>query len=409
MQQPKAYTVTAITRMIKNVLEESFQGIWVEGEISNYIHHTSGHRYFSLKDDNAVLKGVMWRSLGNGLKFEPKNGQKVLAFGDIAVYEKGGQYQLNCRKIVPVGIGPLELAYRQLYEKLSAEGLFAAERKQPLPRFAQKIGIVTSPTGAAIRDIVQIARRRNRSVELILYPAQVQGEGAEATIAAGIRYFNTRADIDVLIVGRGGGSLEDLWPFNTETTVRAIAGSRIPVISAVGHEIDFMLADYAADMRAPTPSAAAELAVWPAEEMRRLVRQLVVRQATLLGGQVREARRRLAGSLSRPVLARPMEMVFHRQQRLDHAAERLATAGKNSFEKYRNRLSLVVTRMDALSPLAILARGYSVTRRLPGQTIVRSAGETAPGDRLETLVVDGEIISVVQECRRKQDDEQEEA
>ncbi|HQL24960.1 MAG TPA: exodeoxyribonuclease VII large subunit, partial [candidate division Zixibacteria bacterium] len=147
MQQPKAYTVTAITRMIKNVLEESFQGIWVEGEISNYIHHTSGHRYFSLKDDNAVLKGVMWRSLGNGLKFEPKNGQKVLAFGDIAVYEKGGQYQLNCRKIVPVGIGPLELAYRQLYEKLSAEGLFAAERKQPLPRFAQKIGIVTSPTG----------------------------------------------------------------------------------------------------------------------------------------------------------------------------------------------------------------------------------------------------------------------
>lgn len=399
--RPKAYTVTAITRMIKAALESSFQGVWIEGEISNYLHHRSGHRYFSLKDDNAVLKVTLWRSVGNGLKFEPENGQKVLAFGDIAVYEKGGQYQLNCRKLVPVGVGPLELAFRQLYEKLAAEGLFEAERKKPIPHYANRIGVVTSPTGAAIRDIIQVARRRNRSVEIILYPAQVQGDGAEHTIVRGIEYFNRRDDVDVLIVGRGGGSLEDLWPFNEEATVRAIVASRIPVISAVGHEIDVTLADYAADLRAATPSAGSELAVWSEKELRELVRYHASRQSALLDSQVKYARRQLSAVLSRPVLARPLDMVRQRQQHLDSLVRLLSGAGKNSFEKHKNRLSLVLSRLETLSPLRILARGYTVSRRLPKQTLVRSIDDILPGDRMETLVTDGSVVSFVEEAKKK--------
>ena len=223
---PQAYTVSAVTRIIKETLESTLQGVWVEGEVSNYLHHGSGHRYLNLKDDRAILKVTIWRSAGSHLKFEPENGQKVLAFGDINVYEKGGQYQLNCRKLVPVGIGELELAFRQLHEKLEAEGLFAEDRKVAMPPFARKIGIVTSPTGAAIRDIIQIARRRNRSVELVIYPAAVQGDGAENTIAAGIAYFNRRDDIDIIITGRGGGSLEDLWPFNSKSFSEAKVGPK---------------------------------------------------------------------------------------------------------------------------------------------------------------------------------------
>lgn len=408
MNQPKAYTITGITRIIKGTLESTLQGIWVEGEISGFLHHSSGHRYFNLKDDNAVLRAVVWRSTGNGMKFELKNGQKVLAFGDISVYEKGGNYQLNCRKVIPAGIGALELAFRQLKEKLAAEGLFDSERKKEIPRYARSIGIVTSRTGAAIRDIVQIARRRNKAVKLFLYPAQVQGDGAECTVAAGLQYFNTRDDIDVLIVGRGGGSLEDLWPFNTEITVRAIAASRIPVISAVGHEIDVTLADYVADLRAPTPSAASELAVWSSGEARDRIAQNLGRQRVLLGGRVKESRRHLTAVLSRPVLARPMDLVHQRQQHLDQMIRVLVGAGKNNFEKHRNRLSLVLTRMEALSPLRILARGYSVNRRLPGQSIVRSVHDVKTGDRMQTLVTDGALVSRIEEIISKRHGDQEE-
>ena len=305
-EQLHAYSVSAITRMIKNTLEEGFVDLWVEGEISNYLHHSSGHRYFSLKDDNAVLKVTIWRSAGSGLRFEPESGQKVLAYGNISVYPKGGQYQLNCRKLVPVGVGELELALRQLSAKLEAEGLFDEDRKQTIPRFVSKVGVVTSPTGAAVRDIIQIARRRNPAVQLIVFPAKVQGDGAEAIIAAGIEYFNSREDIDVIIIGRGGGSLEDLWPFNTEVTVRAVAASRIPVVSAVGHEVDFSLSDRVADMRAPTPSAAAELVVWSRRELRQTLSSLQQRQASILRSRLTESRGRLTALLQRPVLARPI-------------------------------------------------------------------------------------------------------
>jgi len=395
MQKPKAYTVSAITRMIKEALESSFTDIWVEGEVSGYHHHTSGHRYLNLKDERAVIRVTIWRSVGATLKFEPEDGQKVIIYGDITVYEKGGNYQLNCSRILPVGIGELELAFRQLYEKLAEEGLFDEERKQEFPEFPTKIGIVTSPTGAAVRDIIQIARRRNSSVELVIYPAQVQGEGAEQTIAAGIEYFNTRDDIDIVITGRGGGSLEDLWPFNTEVTVRAIAASRIPVISAVGHEVDTTLADLAADLRASTPSAAAELAVWSKHEFVERVQGNIDRQAGLLQALADQGRQSLEALLGRPVFKRPLDLVSQRVQYVDNLSRLLTVAGKNSFEKLKNRLSLVVSRLDTLSPLKILARGYAVARKLPGRSLVRSVGDIGPGGDLETIVTDGVIVSRV--------------
>jgi len=397
LEKLKAYTVTAVTRMIKSSLEEQFKDIWVEGEISNYHHHSSGHRYLNLKDERAVLKIVMWKSVGAYLKFEPEDGQKVLACGSITVYEKGGQYQLTCIKLVPVGIGPLELAFRQLYEKLSAEGLFDDDRKQPIPKYPLKIGVVTSPTGAAVRDIIQIARRRNDSVQLVIFPAQVQGDGAEETIAAGIEYFNTRDDVDLIITGRGGGSLEDLWPFNTEVTVRAIAASRLPVISAVGHEIDTTLADLAADLRAPTPSAAAELAVWSQQEFLERIRTRLSALTSGLQSMVAGERERLYSQLDRPVLSRPMDMIDQHRQYLDGIGRLLSSAGKNCFERARNRLSLCLARLETLSPLSILTRGYSVTRNLDTEAVIRSARELAPGQSVETILAEGRFVSVVKQ------------
>ncbi len=395
--RPKTYTVTEITRLIKTTLEQSYHDIWVEGEISNYHLHSSGHRYFNLKDEHAVIRVTIWRSVGAYLRFEPEDGQKVLVYGDITVYEKGGNYQLNCRKLVPVGVGELELAFRQLYEKLSAEGLFEEERKKEIPRYVSKIGIVTSPTGAAIRDIIQIAQRRNDAVELVVYPAQVQGDGAENTIAAGIAYFNSRRDIDVIIVGRGGGSLEDLWPFNTEIAVRAIASSKLPIVSAVGHEVDVTLSDLTADLRAPTPSAAAELVVWSRRDYLESVRGNLARQASLLHSLVAGAHQGLKGLLDRPVFARPMDIILQRQQYIDGLVARLLTAGKNSFEKLGNRLSLSMSRLDALSPLKILGRGYSFSRKLPGRMVLRSVADIRPGDRMETILSDGHVVSLIED------------
>jgi exodeoxyribonuclease VII large subunit len=387
--------------MIKSNLEEAFPGIWVEGEISGYLHHSSGHHYLNLKDDKAVLRVTIWRSVGHHLKFEPENGQKVLVYGDIAVYEKGGSYQLNCRKMTPIGIGPLELAFRQLYDKLEAEGLFDESEKQELPLFPRKIGVVTSPTGAAIRDILQIARRRNSSIEVVIFPAAVQGDGAEETIAAGIEYFNSRDDIELIITGRGGGSLEDLWPFNTEVTVRAIAASRIPIISAVGHEIDITLSDHVADLRVPTPSAAAEIAFWSMSEFEERTRGAVYTQTMLIREQVRQARQTLRSLLARPVLARPLDLVYQKRQQLDSLSRLLVISGKNGFDRCKNRLSLVLSRLDTLSPLNILKRGYSVSRRFDNQRLVHSGREIAVGERMETIVEKGKIVSRVEEISKR--------
>ncbi len=257
----KIYTITQLTKELKDLLESSFSKIWVEGEISNYLKHSSGHRYFTLKDQGAQIKCVLWRWQGNNLLFEPQDGMKVKAAGQITIYEKSGQYQLVVSSLQPSGIGELELAFQQLKKKLAGEGLFDPAHKVAIPQFPERIGVVTSPTGAAIRDILNITKRRAPHIEIILWPVAVQGEGASAQIAHAIRGFNKLKLVDVLIVGRGGGSLEDLWAFNEEAVARAIYESKLPVISAVGHEIDFSIADFVADLRAPTPSAAAEMAV----------------------------------------------------------------------------------------------------------------------------------------------------
>lgn len=401
VDRPKAYTVSAITRIIKQTLEGSFQGIWVEGEISGYLHHSSGHRYLTLKDDNAVIKVTIWRSVGGTLKFEPENGQKVLIYGDISVYAKGGNYQLNCKKMLPVGIGELELAFRQLYEKLSDEGLFDEDLKKELPPYPNKIGVVTSPTGAAIRDIFNISRRRNRTVQLIIFPAKVQGDGGEDTIAKGIEYFNTRNDIDIIITGRGGGSLEDLWNFNTEKVVRAIVASKIPVVSAVGHEIDTTLSDYAADLRAPTPSAAAELTVWSQKELIELINYHTYTQTSSLRNMVSIARSDLMSLLNRPVFKRPEDIFTQRQQQLDNQYRLLVSAGKNCFESYKNRLSLAVSRLDALSPLKILARGYSVSRIAADKKLVKSVKDVRTGTLMETILPDGSITSAITDVSKR--------
>jgi exodeoxyribonuclease VII large subunit len=386
--------------MIKTALEESFFDVWVEGEISNYHHHTSGHRYFSLKDEKAVIKCAMWRPQGELLKFTPEDGQLVLLHGNISVYEKRGDYQLICRQLVPVGIGPLELAYRQLFEKLSAEGLFGAEHKLPIPEFATRIGVVTSPTGAAIQDFIQISRRRNPAVEIVIYPAVVQGKGAEDTIAAGIEYFNHANNVDIIIIGRGGGSLEDLWAFNTEKVVRAVLASQLPLISAVGHEIDITLSDLVADMRAPTPSAAAELAVWSKTEFQSQVLGQIVRQATLLEKQARLAKETLESILARPVFTRPLDKIYERQQAIDSYFRLLLSAGKNIFDNYKNRLSLNLSRLEALSPLAVLARGYSVSRLLPAGNLLKSVAVLRPGHKIESTFADGLAISTVEEIKK---------
>ena len=400
-EQQQTITVSALTKMIKNTLEGSFSGLCIEGEISNYHHHgSSGHRYFSLKDDKAVLRVAMWRPFGQQLQFEPKDGQQVLAFGDISLYEKRGEYQLICRKLVPVGVGPLELAYRQLYEKLSAEGLFDEEHKQPIPEYAGRIGIVTSPTGAVIRDIIQIAQRRNPAVELVIYPTAVQGDGAEDSIAEGIKYFNEQNNVDLIITGRGGGSLEDLWCFNTETVVRAIFDSEIPLISAVGHEIDITLSDLAADLRAPTPSAAAELAVWSREEFISQIQGNIAHQTTYLERQVGSARDFLSALLSRPVLSRPLELVYERQQNIDNMLRLLNSSGKNQFELFKNRLSLGLSRLEALSPIKVLARGYSVSSLLPSNEVIKSVEDVKAGDSLQTRLKDGLIISNIEKINR---------
>jgi exodeoxyribonuclease VII large subunit len=400
----KIFSVTAITRLIKYTLEESFPSVWVEGEISNYVHHSSGHRYLVLKDDRATLRATIWRSVGQTLRFEPENGMKVRAFGDISVYEKAGNYQLNIRRLVPAGVGELEVAFRQLYEKLSKEGLFDESRKKPVPKFPERIGLVTSPTGAAIRDIIQIARRRNDSIRLILYPAQVQGKGAEYSIIAGIEYFNRRDDIDAIIIGRGGGSLEDLWAFNEEVLVRAVADSKKPIISAVGHEIDTTLSDLAADLRAPTPSAAAELIIWDKSAFLGQIARFLAQMDYYLKASIQGHKMVIRRHLQRPVLARPESLIREKQQNLDNLSKHLDIAGKNILEKSKNGLSLGLSRLESLSPMAILGRGYAVLKSVASGLPIKSVGSLRTKDLIEAILSDGSATARIEEVRRDKKD-----
>lgn len=387
------FTVTELTREIKTLLEESFPSVTVLGEISNFRAHSSGHFYFTLKDAGAQIGAVMFRGANRSLKFRPENGLEVILRGRISVYEPRGNYQIIAESMEPKGLGALQLAFEQLRKKLEAEGLFAEARKRPLPFLPETVGIVTSPTGAAIRDLIHVLRRRYPRLNILLSPAQVQGEEAAPGIVKAIERQNQWGEADLLIVGRGGGSLEDLWAFNTEAVARAIAASQIPILSAVGHETDFTIADYAADLRAPTPSAAAELAVPVWSDLEATLRDRRVALARRMRGVLESKRQELR--YFRSHLKDPKRRLQETAQRLDEALTALQDGMGRILEERRSRLTLLSEKLHALSPLSILSRGYSIVRKMAGPNrpgpVVKDAKAVRPGDALEIRLHRGEI------------------
>jgi exodeoxyribonuclease VII large subunit len=390
------YTVSALTAEVKAVLEDGFSAVWVEGEVSNFKHHTSGHMYFTLKDADAQIRAVMFRGSNRLLKFQPKDGMAVLVFGTVTVYERRGEYQITVEFMEPRGVGALQLAFEQLKAKLEAEGLFEAARKRPLPRLPRKIGIITSPTGAVIRDMLTIIGRRFPGLAILIYPVQVQGETAAPEIAAALAAMGRRSDLDVLIVARGGGSLEDLWAFNEEVVARAIAASPIPVISAVGHETDVTIADFVADLRAPTPSAAAELVVAQRDELRQRVDDLLARALVAMENAL-AVRRTRAEMLGRHLaVLSPAAQVRSQAERLRGLTQRLHAWWGMARMQRQERLKVLAGKLETLSPLAILARGYSICWSLPGRHVVKAAAEVGIGSEVAVRLHRGELRCLVQ-------------
>ncbi|NPV70873.1 MAG: exodeoxyribonuclease VII large subunit [Firmicutes bacterium] len=390
-------SVSDLTRYVKKTLDSDplLQGVLVKGEISNFKKHTSGHLYFTLKDESSQVRCVMFRSSASRLAFLPENGMEVVVAGHVTVYERDGQYQLYAESIQPYGIGAYHIAFEQLKKKLEAEGLFDALRKRPLPLLPRRVGIITSLRGAALRDMVSICKRRFPGIKILVADVLVQGEEAPPRIISALSLMNSVEDVDVIIIGRGGGSVEELWAFNDERLARAIAGSRIPVVSAVGHETDFTIADFVADCRAPTPSAAAELV---APE----VREINLRLADRIGGMARAVRKkcrsgreRLALLVERRAFTRPRDVVDHRRQALDDAVRDLESAIRARLNAASGVLERVAGRLDALSPLSVLKRGYGVVRRAADGVVVSSVRLVEPGDAVWITVSDGGFDAVV--------------
>ncbi len=428
-------TVSELTKEIKETLEVKFSDLWVEGEISNLRIPPSGHIYFTLKDESSQIRAVLFKMQSRTLRFVPEDGLHVICRGRVTLYEKRGDYQLILEGMEPKGIGALQLAFLQLKEKLEKEGYFETSRKKPIPILPQTIGIVTSPTGAAIQDMIQIIHRRFENVRILLYPARVQGEVASREIAEGIRCFNRMKNVDVIIVGRGGGSLEDLWAFNEEEVARAIYHSKIPVISAVGHETDYTISDFVADLRAATPSAAAELVVKDKRELERRLQYLKNRLGNQVSTYLEEVRTDLSHlrkSLNDPRkriedyllrlddlvnrsrrsllwdFRRKIERSLYLAQRLDlrspvhrirntessllEIRNRLSRNMRHAIEIREQKLRGILGKLDSLSPLAILERGYSITRKLPFLQIVREADEVRVGDQVEVKLHRGTLF-----------------
>lgn len=440
----RVYTVSELTSEIKEVLERGFQHLWVEGEISNRHLHSSGHLYLTLKDENSQIRAVMFRSQVRNLAFEPEHGMHVLCLGRIGVYEVRGEYQLYVEFMEPRGLGALQMAFEQLKARLEAEGLFDSARKRPLPFLPRKIGIVTSPTGAVIRDMLQILGRRFPNLHLLIRPVRVQGEGAASEIAEALEDLNQVSGLDIIVVARGGGSLEDLWAFNEEQVARAIYRSRVPVVSAVGHEVDFTIADFVADVRAPTPSAAAEIIVPVRRDleedlldsqgslvqaMRRLI-QARRQEAAAWVQRLRDPRRRVAdhrlllddlhGRLVASMgqaTARAEDRILHQKELLfRQEPRRKAEEARKEVKNWTQRLQRSMTTLlqttrrslgeqmgllDSLSPLNVLARGYSITRRIPTEEIVRDAESLRGGDRLRIRFQRGEATCRVESRGRR--------
>ncbi|OQB15953.1 MAG: Exodeoxyribonuclease 7 large subunit [Firmicutes bacterium ADurb.Bin193] len=391
-------TVTQLNRYIKAIIENDIRlsNVAVTGELSNFKLHSSGHCYMTLKDENSSIRAVMFKSSADKLRFRPENGMKVIVTAKVSVYERDGQYQLYINTMQPDGVGDLHVAYEQLKAKLGAEGLFDDSKKKKLPPYPKTVGVITSPTGAAVRDIINVATRRYPLAQIILFPVLVQGEGAAEQIAGAIKYFNTAGSIsaDVLIVGRGGGSIEELWAFNEEPVARAIADSQIPVISAVGHETDFTIADFVADLRAPTPSAAAELAVPSAAELKNKIRQSYGRMLFAIKKNV-EGKKAI---LSRFSIKNPMDLINQNRIRTDNSVRRLINATTALLDAKSKRLAVAVAGINALSPLGVLSRGYSVVQK--GGSLIRSITQVKSGDELSVRVSDGSIICEVAETKQ---------
>lgn len=389
------WTVSALTGQIKDLLEGEFADVGLVGEITGLSRPKSGHVYFSLKDDRATISAVMWKSTASKLVFELENGQAVRVRGDVTVYEPRGQYQIQVRKIEPEGIGALELAFRQMFQRLRAEGLFDPSRKRGLPRFPRRIIVIASPTGAAVRDFLLIVGRRWPAVEVLLAPSRVQGAGAAEEIAGAIALANQVAGTDLIVLARGGGSLEDIWPFNEEVVARAIFGSRVPVVSAVGHEVDVTIADYVADFRAATPSEAAERCVPDRQELAGALQGLAGRMAGAL--RMKSDRARLRVERQGVRLASVGERVVRDAgAAIEQLRDRAEGAMTQALDRRRQRLAQLSGQLDALSPLAVLARGYSLTLREDRVRILRDARDAQPGDRIVTRLAEGVVISRVE-------------
>ena len=442
-QAPAIYTVSSLTAKIKYLLEDHFELVWVEAEISNFRAPASGHYYMTFKDEGAQIRAVMFRPQTRYLKFRPEDGMKVIAQGRIGVYEPRGEYQILLDYLEPLGVGALAMAFEQLKKKLAGQGLFDSEIKKPLPYLPRRIAVITSPTGAAIRDFLRVIHRRFVNLEIVILPVKVQGEGAAAEMIEALNLINERLDVDVVVLTRGGGSLEDLWAFNQEELALAIRESKIPVVSAVGHEIDITISDLAADLRAPTPSAAAELLV---EEKEVIVQRLsdlrhrlqsnlsrfLNRKRELLEGhsqRLSDPRRKLADSWLRldelheglikrmegffkerrsllnvvtsTILARsPQKYIMSLNQKTDFLYRSLSLLMSRKTRENRMALSVFEGRLDGLSPFAVLKRGYSITRKLPGKTVVKKAGQVMEGDRIQTILSEGELESHIENIKR---------
>lgn len=390
--EPRIATVSQINGYVKKILDHNIilNNVWVKGEISNFKHHTSGHMYITLKDEGGVLRAVMFKSAAMTLSFEPQDGMKVMARGRISVYEAGGSYQLYIEEMTREGTGDLYIAYEKLKKQLGEEGLFDERYKKPIPKYPKSIGVATAATGAAVRDIINVITRRYPMAKILIYPTLVQGEGAKESITRAIEYFNKETDVDTLIIGRGGGSIEDLWAFNEEMVARAIFNSEKPIISAVGHETDFTIADFVADLRAPTPSAAAELAVPNVAELKTSVS---VMRARLMQAEVKriESGRLI---LKRFSMRSPINRIQEYYLRLDNIEKHMENSFKLKVSESNKKLAECAAKLDALSPLMTLSRGYAIPVREDG-SVIRSVSDMKTADEFSLRLRDGEKQCIV--------------
>lgn len=399
MQNTLVLSVSQLNRYIKMNFDadENLANIFISGEISNFTnHYRTGHLYFTLKDDSAAVRAVMFNSSAKRLKFMPEDGMKVIARGRVSVYEASGQYQLYVDDMQPDGVGALNLAYEQLKEKLQKEGLFSEHHKKPLPPYPEKVGVITSPTGAAVRDIINVLGRRFPYAEIVFCPVLVQGEGAHLQLTYAVNLFNSERAADVIIIGRGGGSIEDLWEFNDEGLARAVYNSDIPVISAVGHETDFTICDFVADMRAPTPSAAAELAVPDANELQYALSALKNRMFLNVSSGIADRRSRLEYLTSKGALKSPDEMLSNRSQRLDTAFSKMLSSYENRIGGKKVEFISAATALSKLDPMSVLMRGFAFVSDKNGKNVYSSQA-LAKGDKINVRFHDGSAVCEVKE------------